>query len=156
MSVRRVSSVLLVASVALMAVAWQVQADAAAKLALARRIQGAEVGDEAASPPNLDDYRAVVGTLQESIEIRTGIDGMLGEVEEIVLAMQQSQAGAADVSQTASEQLSLIAASLGGSVGAARDAIEGLRRLGDELVDSERLARLIALELEELDESMGP
>lgn len=146
----------LASAVTLMSLAWQVQSGAADTFLAARDVQEAKVPEGDASAPDLDDYRAIIETLQEAIETRRDIDGVLSEVEAVIADLQDQQASATDVTTLVGQELQRIGTTLAGAVGAAGDSIEGLRVLEDRLARSEELARLIAEELEELDGNLGP
>jgi hypothetical protein len=136
--------------------AWQMQTSAGDSLAAARSLQEAEVPDGGAEPGDVDDYRAIVDTLDRSIEIRSEIDGLLGEVERIMRGLNATQGEAVATATTTRREIARIGRTLDGSVDASDDALAGLRALREKLRRSGVLARRIADELEELDESLGP
>lgn len=137
-------------------VAWNIQTRAADDLAEARRLSETEVESSDSEPESLGDYRAILASLEESIEIRRDIDDLLTDVEAIVGELGAQQAAARTTAVDARDELDTIAGTLGGAVRAARRSFAELTDLGDTLARSARLAARIAEELEELDRSMGP
>jgi len=147
---------LLAGAAFLSVIAWRVQASAHADLSKARRIQEKEVPDSESKPPDLKQYKAVLDTLKRSIGIRKEIDGRLGQVESIVRSLDSRRKDSEEIAGASREQLGAIARTLGGASGAARRSVKELRGLGDGIGVSARLGRLIAEELEELDQKLGP
>lgn len=136
--------------------AWRLQSSAADALVSARRIQNLEVPDSGVQPASVQEYRAIVRSLQRSIDIRTEIDGLLAEVDEIVRALNETQTDAIVTADETRDELARIGQILGGSGRASRESVDGLTSLRDRLERSAELGELIADELEELDESLGP
>lgn len=136
--------------------AWALQAAAAADLHRALEIQAQEVPDPGGGPPSLDEYEAVLTTLDSSIEIRRNVDSLLGEIEAAVGRLEGRQDASLDIVSEAVATLEAIARSLDPSVAAARSSRSHLTDLRGALAHSVRLARAIAEELEELDRKMGP
>jgi hypothetical protein len=147
---------LLAAASLLMLIAWRVQASAHADLSRASSIQQKEVPESDSKPPNIKQYRAVLDTLNRSIEIRTEIDGRITKLESIVRSLDSRRKDSEEIARASRDQLDAIAVTLGGASGAARRSVKELSGLGDGIVVSARLARLIAEELEELDNNLGP
>lgn len=136
--------------------AWRAQTSAGDALAAARQVQEAEVPDSDSDSASVRDYRAIVSSLEKSIAIRSEIDGLLGEVEEIVGNLNKTQQQAIETARVTRDEVGGIGHILSGSIDASRDSLEGLRVLRKRLARSAELSRLIADELEELDESLGP
>lgn len=147
---------LLAASVVMMLGAWGLQSEAAGNLEVAGTLSTRDVESGGPGRENLADYRAVLDSLNESIEIRTEIDAMLTDVEGIIVELQEQSDAARTTADESKSELELIARTLGGAVGAARSSIDDLGGLGDALTISERLAALIADQLETLDHKLGP
>jgi hypothetical protein len=147
---------LLVAAAGLGGGAWVLQSAAAEDLARAREVQNREVGDGDAAPPDVDQYRQIIETLDRSIAIRERIDGVLGEIEQQVGAVERQRQKAQQVAVGGRREIERIASILGGASGSARRTIAKLRSLETSIGESARLSALIAEELEELDESLGP
>jgi len=137
-------------------IAWQEQKAAGDALATARRIQNIEIPDSGAEPASADDYRAIVRSLDESIAIRTRVDGLLSDVEEIVTGLNETQRRAIATAVTTRDDVGRIGRVLAGSIEASRDSIGGLKDLQARLARSAELGGAIAEELEELDRSLGP
>lgn len=152
----RVVAGLLGVAIALGAAAWRLQWEAATALQEAVRVQGSTVPEPADSPTSLEEYREVVRALQESILLRGRIDGVLGRVEGMLATLTGHQEDAATVTAAAEEQLEQIARTLGGAERATGVSVERLGELAGRLETTDRLAELIADELEELDRSLGP
>lgn len=153
---RSLPSVLTVAGIVLGLAGWGLQSSAASDLQAALQVRGKEVPDEGGSPPSLEQYRAVVSTIERSIGIRRDIDAVLGDIEEQITALVNSQADSRAVVDGALESLLLIGKRLDSSVDSARKGAGELASLRQRLRRTYVLARRIANELEELDESMGP
>lgn len=153
---QRLALVLLAAAAVTSFGAWQIQSAAARALERAHDVQQRPVPEDDSPPPRVEDYRAVLDTLNESIEIRRDIDSVLAELESVVSGLREAQTEAERISDQAMRQLDLIAETLGGAATAAERATGRLGTLSDRLGTSARLARLIAEELEELDEKLGP
>jgi hypothetical protein len=136
--------------------AWQLQATAAHDLARARYLQSVEVPDPGGDPPQPEENRRILDSLQDSIEIRREIEVTLQRVEGAVRSLSTSQAASEQTSERAERELGHIAAALGGAVDASGASLQRLGTLRDRLDASARLARLIAEELEELDHRLGP
>ena len=156
MTPARVTLVCLAVAASAFALAWQMQSSAAAALLRAQELQQAEVPEDEGPPPKVQDYRDILTVLQESLEVRKRIDGLLTEVEGAIAELRTLQTEADEISTLALEELEAIAATLGGAIDAAGGSLNGLRSLDARLNTSERLARLIAEELEELDRKLGP
>jgi hypothetical protein len=150
------SLVLLVGSVGMMLAAWGLQSEASGNLERAGRLSAQEVEGPPQEAEVLSDYRAVLGSLNDSIAIRTKIDAMLSDVESIIIALQEQSEEAKATATASRSELELIARTLGGAVEAARSSFEDLAELRDSLGISAKLAVLIADELEELDNKLGP
>ncbi|MGH2734155.1 MAG: hypothetical protein ACRDKZ_01135 [Actinomycetota bacterium] len=148
--------VLLGLAVAAGGTAWQWQSSAADALVRAQEIQEAKVAEDDSPPPDLDQYRAILERLDESVAIRRGVDEQLARIERVVASLQRTQGDARDISLRTASELDQIAALLGGAVQATDRSVRDLGTVTDELRRSRRLARLIAAELEELDRKMGP
>ena len=138
------------------ALAWSIQAEAASTTRETIRVQNREVPESNAAPPDIDEYQAILDTLDRSIGIRRRVDGLLAEVEELVGNLHQRQVEAAGITETARRELGMIAGNLYSSVISARASSRRLGSLDGDLALSARLAALIAEELEELDRSLGP
>jgi hypothetical protein len=136
--------------------AWRLQTSAGDALAQARVLQEAEPPDGGAEPGSVEDYQAIVDSLDRSIAIRSRIDGLLGDVESIINGLNKTQEGAIATARRTREEVARIGRTLDGSLDASRDALEGLQALRDKLGRSRQLGKKIADELEELDESLGP
>jgi hypothetical protein len=147
---------LLAGAVVFGGLAWHVQSDAAAVFEEAIRIQNEEVPESDAAPPDIEDNQAIIETVERSIVIRKQVDGLLGEVEELVDSLQQRQVEAVAITALASRELSMIARNLDSSATSAQASSAKLAALRGHLTTSARLAALIAEELEELDRSFGP
>ena len=147
---------LLVGAVVFGGLAWMIQADAAATYDDAIRIQNAQVPESDAAPPAISDNKAVIETLERSIAIRKRVDGLLGEVEDLIDSLSRRQAEALAIAQRSQQELAMIARNLDSSVTSAEASSRRLGSLRDQLRTSARLAALIAEELEELDRSLGP
>jgi hypothetical protein len=156
MIARRVAVALLALSVALGLIAWRLQADAARYLDQARAVNQATVPEDDSAPPRIADYRAILATLDRSIQIRTNIDGLLRQIETIVSQLRGRQDGARTVFRLTMSEVEVIGATLGGAADAAEASASKIRRLRTRLATSAALARRIARELEELDENCGP
>jgi hypothetical protein len=152
----KLATVFLSIAVVAMFIAWQEQKAAGDALAAARRIQNIEIPDSGAEPASADDYRQIVRSLDESIAIRTRVDGLLSDVEEIVTGLNETQRRAIATAATTRDDVGRIGSVLAGSIEASRDSIDGLRALQARLARSAELGRAIAEELEELDQSLGP
>jgi hypothetical protein len=152
----KLASLFLAVAVISLFLAWQMQNSAGDALAAARSLQEMEIAEGGAEPGDVGDYRAIVDTLDRSIEIRSEIDALLGEVERIMRGLNATQGQAIATATTTRTEIARIGTTLDGSVEASADALAGLRQLRDKLRRSGVLARLIADELEELDESIGP
>lgn len=138
------------------AIAWGVQSSAAHDLQRAHELGQREVPENDAPPPDLEDYRAILDTISESVEIRRGIDDLLTRVEETVALFEDQRAQADEITAAALAELDAIARSLDSSVTAAETSDKKLSTLRNRLERSAELAAAIARELEELDESLGP
>lgn len=147
---------LLAFAVAQSFVAWSFQVRAGDRFSEARRVSETEVDSPDSEPESVDDYRAILASLEESIEIRRGIDGQLADVEAIVAELGAQQETAQLTAGEARAELDTIGRTLGGAVRAARLSFAELTNLRDTLLASARLAARIAEELEELDQSLGP
>jgi len=147
---------LLAGAVVFGGLAWYVQADAAATFEEAIRIQNQEVPESDAAPPAVEDNQAIIETVERSIVIRKRVDGLLGEVEELIDSLKQRQVEAVAITARARRELSMIALSLDSSATSAQASSGKLVSLRGHLATSARLAALIAQELEELDRSLGP
>lgn len=154
--VKRIVAGLLALSCVQLGAAWLWQSQAASDLGTARRLSETEVEESGGGAQSLEDYRAVLATLNESIGIRSEIDGHLSEVERIIAELRSQQAVAEATAAEARAQVSRIAEALGGALDAARDSIGSLSSLGGGVETSATLARLIADELEEMDRKLGP
>ena len=152
----RVAVVLLAAGVASLGIGWQLQSGAAGSLELAGAVQQRDVPESDSAPPSVDENRAILDSLGESIELRREIDSLLGRVEEIVGALRDRRDAALSTATLVGSELSRIAALMGGAVDASRAASERLDVLDGRLRTSSELAAQIAEELEELDRSIGP
>lgn len=152
---RTISLGLLAAAVVMMLASWGLQSEATGNLERAEALSARDVEEEG-SPEVIADYRAVLDSLNESIEIRTEIDAMLTDVEGIIVALQEQSDGARETADESRDELEAIARILGGAVGSARSSFDDLRGLEDTLRASGRLANLIADELETLDHKLGP
>jgi hypothetical protein len=146
----------LIAAAGLGGGAWALQSAAAEDLARARELQGREVGDGDAAPPDVGQYRQIIETLDRSIAIRKRIDRVLSEIEDQVGAVERQRQKARQVAVGGRREIERIASILGGASGSAQRAIAKLRSLETSIGESARLSGLIAEELEELDESIGP
>lgn len=135
---------------------WILQSSATSALQKALEVQQREVPDDGGAPPSLGQYRAVVTTIEDSIGIRQNIDSLLGGIESDVEALVATQSDSRRVVADALDSLTSIAGKLDSSVTSARDSSDRLSALRERLRRTYVLARLIADELEELDESMGP
>ncbi|MGH2755511.1 MAG: hypothetical protein ACRDLB_13920 [Actinomycetota bacterium] len=151
-----ITSGLLAGAVVFAGLAWSIQADAASTSREAIRVQNEEVPESDAPPPDVDEYQAILDTLDRSIAIRKRVDGLLVEVEELVGSLRRRQVEAASIAESAQQELRMIAADLYSSVTSARASSRKLNSLEGDLAVSARLAALIAEELEELDRSLGP
>jgi hypothetical protein len=147
---------LLGAAVVVGGLAWAIQAGAASTYDEAIRLQNAEVPESDAAPPAISDNKAVIETLERSISIRKRVDGLLGEVEELIDSLSERQAEALAVALRSQQELGRIAVNLDSSATSAVRSSQRLGSLRSSLLTSARLADLIAEELEELDESLGP
>ncbi len=152
----RIAAVALAVASVGFGIAWSLQVSAASILSRTAEIQGAEVPESDAAPPDVDVNFAILDSLKESIEIRRQIDGLLGEIEGNVDDLRSQQGRAEDISGLARNELTRIGATLGGVADAAEQTVADLQTLEDRLARSRQLARLIAEELEELDEGFGP
>jgi hypothetical protein len=152
----RLAALFLSIAVIAMFIAWQLQSAAGDALASARRIQNIEIQDSGAEPASADDYREIVRSLDRSIAIRTRIDGLLTDVESIVLGLNETQEQAIATAATTRGDVSSIGRVLGGTIEASRDSVAGLRRLQARLARSEELGAAIVEELDEFDRSLGP
>lgn len=152
----KLATLFLSIAVIAMFIAWQEQRAAGDALATARRIQNIEIPDSGAEPASARDYREIVRSLDESIAIRTRVDGLLSDVEEIVTGLNETQRRAIATAATTRDDVGRIGRVLAGSVRASRDSIDGLRTLQARLARSAELGHAIAEELEELDRSLGP
>lgn len=148
--------ILLVTSVLSGAIAWQLQASAAADLRRAQTVQEDDVGGDSAPPPKVSEYRAILATLDRSLRIRKNIDSDLSRIEKAVAGLQSQQDKAAAISEAGGGEIAKIAGTLGSAAGAARSVSSALDTLEGRLDESETLTRAIAEELEELDQSFGP
>lgn len=153
---RALPAVLGVVGVGLGLGGWVLQASATSDLQRTLEVQKLEVPDEGGAPPSLEQYRDVVTTIEDSIAIRQNIDSLLGGIEEQVSALVSAQGDSRQVVAEALASLTSIAGKLDSSVTSARQSTDRLDALGARLRRSLVLARSIADELEELDESMGP
>jgi hypothetical protein len=147
---------LLCAAAVLSIVAWQVQSSALDDIKRARRVQGSEVPESDAPPPDLEQYAQILDTLDESIEIRKQIDGRLAKLEALVRSFDARRKDSEEIAVAGRGELLAIGRILGGAAGAADRSVTRLRDLGGQIGTSARLTRLIAEELEELDRSFGP
>ena len=147
---------LLAGAVAVGALAWLVQTDAAATYDEAIRVQNADVPESDAAPPAISDNKAVIATLERSIVIRKRVDGLLGEVEDLIDSLRRRQAEALAVAARSRSELEMIATNLDSSATAALASERQLGVLRARLATSADLADKIAEELEELDRSFGP
>jgi hypothetical protein len=141
---------------ALGAGAWAVQSAAAHDLVHARAVQGREVDDGGASAPDVEQYRQIIETLDRSIAIRKQIDGLLSDIDRQVAAVDRERGKAEEIAIGGRREIERIASTLGGASGSAHRTVAKLRSLEISIGESARLSRLIAEELEELDESFGP
>lgn len=137
-------------------VAWTNFSAAANGAAEAHRIQAQEAPQGGGEPPDLEEYRAILDTLDESLEIRTQIDDLLGQIESSIARIEGRQDDAISLVSSALEEVEAITLSLGSSAESASISDRALTSLRDKLATSASLARAIAEELEELDRSMGP
>ena len=151
-----VSLGLLVASVVMMGAAWGFQNEAAGSLEKAQTLAGRDVEEGGPGGEVIADYRAVLESLNYSIELRSEIDSMLTEVEGIIVRLQKRSDAARTTADESRSELELIARTLGGAVGAARSSSTDLGALKGALTVSGHLALLIAGELAELDHKLGP
>lgn len=152
----KLSAMLLGIAMLGMFMAWQMQTAAGDALASARSVQNAEPAGGGAEAGSVEDYRAIVDSLDRSIEIRSRIDSLLADVEEIVRRLNETQSDAIATAREARGDLDGIGRTLGGSLEASYEALNGLERLRKKMSRSSKLGRKIADELEELDESLGP
>ena len=152
----KLTVVFLSVAVLAMFAAWQEQLAAGSALAAARRIQNIEIPDSGAEPASAEDYRQIVESLDESIAIRTRIDGLLTDVEDIVTGLNETQKSAIGTAAATKGHVSEIGRVLAGSIEASRDSVDGLKTLQARLARSAELGGAIAEELEELDQSLGP
>jgi hypothetical protein len=153
----RLGTALVASAVALSAYAWHVQSGAANMFAEARALQARTRSDGASGiGPELRDYRAVLATLERSIEIRRAIDGLLARAEAAVASFDAARAASQDIAVSATEELDALGAELSAAVGAARAGGAALGPLERRLARAARLMALIAAELKELDRSLGP
>jgi hypothetical protein len=152
----RLVAVLLGIAVILMAGAWQLQSSAAHDLQRAQEAQDRDVPESDSEPPDPDDYRAILDTLEHSIEIRRDIELQLQAIEGSIASLEGRQTEAAETATSAREALVAIANALGGAADASNSSLDRVSVLQDRLGLSARLARLIAQELEELDHKLGP
>ncbi|MDQ3956053.1 MAG: hypothetical protein M3285_10960 [Actinomycetota bacterium] len=141
---------------ALGAGAWALQSAAAGDLDRAREVQGREVADGNSAPPDVDQYRQIIETLDRSIAIRKRIDEVLSDIERGVSAVDRQRRKAQGVAAGGRREIERIASLLGGATDSARRTVAKLHSLETSIGESVRLSRLIAEELEELDESLGP
>ncbi len=151
-----VSLGLLGAAAFLALAAWQVQASALSDINRARQVQDSEVPDSDSPPPDLEQYAAILDTLDESIKIRRDIDERLAKLESLVGSFESRRKDAEQIAEAGRAQLLAIGRTLGGASGAADRSVKRLGDLGGRIEKSSRLTRLIAEELEELDQSFGP
>ena len=152
----RIAAVLLGIAVTLMAGAWQLQTSAARDLDKAQVAQAREVEEVDSEPPDPADYRAILDTLQHSIEIRREIEIQLQAIEGSIASLESQQAEAAETASSARDALLAIAQALGGAAQASTSSLDRVDVLEGRLGISSDLARLIAEELEELDHKLGP
>lgn len=153
---RTISIGLLASAVVMMLASWGLQSEAAGNLERAGALSAADLEDGGPGGESIADYRAVLESLNESIEIRTEIDAMLTDVEGIIVALQEQSDAARTTADESRAELDMIARTLGGAVGAARSSFDDLGGLEDTLRIAGRLADLIADELETLDRKLGP
>lgn len=153
---RSIAVLLLGAACASGGVAWGVQSSAAHDLRRAHELGQREVPEDDSPPPDLEDYRAILDTISEAVEIRRNIDDLLTNVEETVALFEDQRAQADEITAAALDELDAIARGLHSSVAAAETSDEKLSTLRTRLKRSAELAAAIARELEELDESLGP
>lgn len=151
-----VSIGLLVASVVMMGASWGFQSEAAGSLEKAQTLAGREVEEGGPGGEVIDDYRAVLDSLNYSIELRFEIDSMLSDVEGIIVRLQKRSDAARLTADESRSELEMIARTLGGAVRAAQSSFADLGALRGALTVSGRLASLIAAELAELDHKLGP
>lgn len=147
---------LLAAAVLISAVAWQVQSSAADDLDRAHSVQQREAPQSDAPAPETDEYRDVLETIERSVVIRREIDALLSRIEATIASFERQQDTAKQITSAALEDLEEIGSSLSSSIDAARSSNSELATLQDRLSRAAQLARRIAKELEELDESLGP
>lgn len=147
---------LLAAAAALGSAAWLVQSQAGEMLERAVDVQRSPAPASDGEPPRLEEYRDVVGALEESIALRGEIDDLLARVEQLTGELRGLQASATEVTGGARDRLEEIGRTLGGARRSARLSGGRLRGLTGLLGATPRLARLIAEELEELDRRFGP
>jgi hypothetical protein len=151
-----VSVVLLGAAAVFTVAAWQVQSSALSDIKRAEEVQESEVPESDSRPPDLQQYAAIVDTLDKSIQIRTSIDERLAKLESFVGSLESRREDAEKIARDGRSQLLAIGRTLGGAAGAANRSVKRLDDLGARTATSSRLSRLIAEELEELDRSFGP
>jgi hypothetical protein len=152
----RIAAILLGIALLLMAGAWQLQSRAGADLEAAQEAQSRETQESDSEPPDPDDYRAILATLEHSIVIRRDIEEQLQAIESSIASLESRQAEAAVTASTARDALLAIARALGGAADASNASLGSVDTLKDRLGVSAELARLIAEELEELDHKLGP
>ena len=124
----RIAAILLGIAVTLMAGAWQLQSSAGADLAAAQSAQSRETEQSDSEPPDPDDYRAILETLEHSIVIRKEIEVQLQAIEGSISSLEERQAEAADTATTARDALLAIAKALGGAADASNASARSPRR----------------------------
>lgn len=152
----RLSLILLAASVALTTGAWQLQRKASNDLAGAIELQQKEIDEPDRETPSLEDYRAIIASLERATEIRRRIESDLARIEATVDQLRQRQVEAGVLTDEAGSRLGEIAGALGAAARSSASSLDELRTLGSRIRTSAGLARLIAEELEELDRRFGP
>ena len=148
-------ALLVLAAVAQLA-AWRVQGDAADALVEAERVSTAETGDSGVSPPQLEEHKAILDVLNASIDVRQQIDDTLTSLETVVIELQAAQGRSRSISNQAARETQRIAMILGGATEATDASLARLSDLRAHLQRSSELARAIAVELERLDDNIGP
>lgn len=146
---------LVIAAVAQLA-AWRVQGDAADALIEARRLSTADTEESHVEGPSLEDHQAILDVLDASIDVRQQIDETLTGLEGVVADLRAAQNDSRSISVQAGRETRTIAGVLGGATEATDTSLARLDDLRLHLQRSSELARLIALELEQLDENIGP
>lgn len=155
MRLYRIAATVLGVAALLALVAWQLQGRTTGALREALALQTRDPSSGAA-PPKAEENKDIIEVLGESIAIRRSIEGILVRIENDVAFLGEQQDRALSVAERTHEQLSMIGASLTGSIDASRTSVGRLQRLRTALIRSARLAGAIADELAELDRKLGP